>query len=504
MDWSFFFFAFIIIQLYRFVTFGLLLKKNGVSPAMAFVPFYGDLLILKMIQRPWWWILLLYTPIVGPVMLLVIIVESLQVFGKWNMSDFLLGIFTLGLYLPIVALDEKLKYHGATKRGDKSGGRDTVEAIIFAVVAATVIRTFTIEAYTIPTSSMEKSMMVGDFLFVSKVNYGPRLPVTPITIPLVHNTIPLTNIPSFLPWIQFQYRRLPGFNSVKRNDIVVFNYPMDTELPVDKRTNYIKRCVAIAGDSLKVVNRELYVNGEKVQLPSRAKDQYSYIVRTNGVGFNEKTLQELDITEGGQRSQTDFIFLLTDENVEKLRAMSNVAEVVPLIDDSANFSEVMFPQSELFRWNPDNYGSVYIPKKGETVELTAENMPFYRRIIEVYEGNTLEETEEGVFINGEKAERYTFKMNYYWMMGDNRHNSADSRYWGYVPEDHVVGRASFIWMSWNSFADGKDKIRWSRLFTFIHGEGKPISFFPYFITALALFYGVRFVRRKRSKHVGKG
>jgi signal peptidase I len=481
---------FLALQLIRFIGFGGLVAKSGDKAWKTLIPIWGELVILKMIRRPWWWIFLIYAPIVGYIMYAVIIVESLQVFKRRSFQDHLLGVVTAGLYLRLVSMDEKIEFKGPELRGFKGKGRDWTEAIVFAIVAATVIRTFTIEAYTIPTSSMEKSMMIGDFLFVSKINYGPRLPMTPISVPLVHNTVPMTNIPSFVEWLEIPYWRIPGFAKVKNNDIVVFNYPMDSDLPVDKRTNYIKRCVGIPGDTVQVVDAVLYVNGHTADLPERAHPQFAYSVVTNRPLSKrefEALSSERDITEGGVQNANmkEFAFLLTEDNVAYLEEDSRVQNVSPIIEQKDRSNEMIFPQSPNFPWNPDQYGPIYIPKKGVEIELTAENHVFYDRLIRFYEGHSFEVTKEGFVIDGELTDTYTPEMNYYWMMGDNRHNSLDSRFWGFVPEDHIVGRASFVWMSYNKFGSGVNKIRWNRLFTFIHGKGKPVSLFPYFLVLLA-------------------
>jgi len=353
------------------------------------------------------------------------------------------------------------------KQVKKSKVREWTEAIIFAVIAATLIRTFAIEAYTIPTPSMEKSLMVGDFLFVSKMSYGPRLPMTPLSFPFAHNTLPIVGTNSYLEWIKWDYRRLPGWTEIKNNDVVVFNYPMEDSRPVDKQDNYIKRCVGIAGDTLEIRDRVVFINGKAIEQPTRA--QFKYHVKTDGSGFNPKSLEKMDVTEGGPITEEgDFLFSLTAENADKMKEFANVKGIQPYSAPKDYYTEDVFPYTAFYPWNLDNYGPIILPKRGMTMPLDSNNINIYRRAIQVYEKNEVEERDGKIFINGNEATSYTFNMNYYWMMGDNRHNSLDSRYWGFVPEDHIVGKAVFVWMSLDYNASLFNKIRWSRVFRTIH------------------------------------
>ena len=367
-------------------------------------------------------------------------------------------------------------------------------AIVFATVVATLIHIFFFQMYVIPSSSMEKSLLVGDYLYVSKVTYGPQMPNTPVAFPFVHHTMPFSQTKkSFSEAIKLPYKRLKGLRQIERNDVVVFNFPAgDTVLvenqavtyydvlrdyqeqygkqkgrellekqynivyrPVDKRENYIKRCVALPGDSIKIVDGELFING-KVQ-DKVVEKQYCYSINTSEP-LSQYAIDELGITEISG-SGNNYFSPLTDQMVERLLKMKNVKSVTRYIA-----TDESFPHDPHYKWTADNMGSLWIPKKGATITLTQENLPLYERIIDVYEDNDLEVKNGEIFINGEKAESYTFKMDYYWMMGDNRHNSADSRYWGFVPEDHIVGKASFIWMSADQRGSFPTNIRWNRLF----------------------------------------
>ncbi len=480
-------------------------KKPG---WMALVPVYNTYLMMKLAGRPIYWFFLQFIPVVGWFITLGILVEFIKVFGKFKFWEHALVVLTGGLYFIYLGLDPKTKYIGPeqARKHKKGTAREWIDAGVFAVVAATLIRTFIFEAYTIPTGSMEKTLLINDFLFVSKFSYGPRIPNTPLAIPFVHNTLPVTNTKSYVEWIHIPYTRWFA-SPVKRGDVVVFNFPQgDTVIdkpeyqsqrpyyqvirqvgnnnpdsgrqivlndpddypiitrPVDKEENYIKRCVGIPGDTLQIKNQVIYINGQKQQFPPESETDYTVV--TKGQPLDESIMKddyELDINGDNPDNRPDIVqtgppnqynMLLTWRAKEKMQQSGLALSITPNIDSERD----VFPYFETGTWSRDNYGPFWIPAKGATLNLTALNYPLYERVIRVYENNKFEMKDGKFYLNDTPVTQYTFRMNYYWMMGDNRHGSQDSRYWGFVPDDHIVGEAALIWMSWHK------GVRWSRLF----------------------------------------
>jgi signal peptidase I len=385
---------------------------------------------------------------------------------------------------------KKIESSNNLPKPKKSLLREWLDSILFAVVAATLIRFLTVEAFAIPTPSMENSLMVGDYLFVSKLHYGIRTPKTPLQVPLTHQKIWGTNIPSYSTAIQLPMFRLPGFSRVKNGDVVVFNYPPlkpgEPDYPTDLRTNLIKRCIGIPGDVLEIRQEQVYINGKL--FPTPARSETTYFVKTTEV-LNERFFRKYDIVNDFKSAEGPFInwqplaiyndttrtyvltgyrVNMTQENLRKFKEFDWVKSIEPMTDPAGQAAPGMYGGST-FVWNPDNFGPLTVPKKGATIPINEQTIALYGPVIKRYEENEqIEMTPASVRINGQLITSYTFKQDYYFMMGDNRHNSEDSRYWGFVPEDHIVGKAVFVWMSIDPVpADIWHKIRWSRIFRVI-------------------------------------
>jgi signal peptidase I len=522
------FIFFLIIQvIHGFGTWKLYLKA-GRKAWEAFVPVYNAIVLMKIINRSPWWTILLFLPIVNLIMFAVVWVETARSFGKNKMLDTFLAVITLGFYNYYLNYAADVTYIQDRSLHPKSGSGEWTGSILFAIVAATIVHTYFIQPYTIPTSSLEKSLLVGDFLFVSKFHYGARVPMTTVAAPMVHDTIPVLKKKSYLfndditkketSWLnklQLPYLRIPGFEKIKRNEIVVFNQPADTLLdmnnfrpdrnyykPIDKKTNLVKRCVGTPGDSLEVRNGYIYINGEQNVLPDRAHLQFSYYVQPKTNQFNPKFLaNRYDITDrfGIINSQNTYYFsAISDNALAKFKNHPNVASITPIKEEKGIRDPNIFPHDPSYNWNNDFFGPLYIPEAGKTIELNLNVLPLYKRLITEYEGNTLKTQGNQILINGEVANTYTFKQDYYWMMGDNRHNSLDARAWGFVPFNHVVGKPVLVWMSWDTNGDGFNKIRWERLFTTVHGSGKAVSYFIPFLVVLFGWIGFNKFRKRRK------
>lgn len=598
-----------VILFYTIIGTWKLFEKAGRKQWEGLIPIYNIFVWLKIINKPWWWGLILLVPGWNQLLMFGAMNVSMgRIFNRFSAKDTIMQIVVPFIYFPMLAYDETAQYFGETnwkdkeqrerrklsdqiallfasfgiinvlvillkltgtkdKAGTKSVVKEWGDSIVFALIAASMIRGYVLEAFTIPTPSMEKELLVGDFLFVNKLSYGTRVPFTPLSFPLAHNTIPYTYMNSYSTAIKLPYYRLPGFGDVKRNDIVVFNHPVgDTALfgrfpesvgaggeiqghnyfqfvrqeayrlsrksfsdffanknyyenyarnnilnnkilfdfdkgvefsisgytsrPIDKKENYIKRCVAVGGDILEIKNGQLFINGEESNVGINVN--YNHIVTFNrtlakveidrfkeNYGFNigqYKDIKDIHDYKFLPRSPKCIINMSKDIKPKLIEDVNSgmygnlrILNVEQSIDSSINLLHSYistYPNHPKFPWTVDNYGPLWMPKKGESIELTEDNWIKYERCIAVYEHNeSVEKKQDGIYINGEKVTHYTFKQNYYYMIGDNRHNSADSRMWGFVPEDHVVGKGLFVWMSKDlekGWFDGG--VRWNRIF----------------------------------------
>jgi signal peptidase I len=336
---------------------------------------------------------------------------------------------------------------------------DWLKALAIAILVILFARCFLFEIYSIPSTSMEKTLVKGDFIFVSKISYGARLPITPVTLPFFRNIY--SNI------FHFPYFRFFGITSIKTNDIIVFNYPIRDEVPIDRRVPFVKRCIAVAGDTLKIKNGKVFINRTEIAEPDDV--EFNYIVKTDSIQLRPEQLDSMGITEGGAIDETGtYNLTMTKKNARIIKKMHNVTKTEVMCEDSGLYAENLFPSSMYYSWNMDNYGPLVVPAKGMTVKLNKITLPLYYRIISVYERNKLVIKNDSIFeINGKRARAYTFKMNYYFVMGDNRHNSADSRFWGFVPEDHIIGKVKMILFSIDKEKHFLNRIRWNRFFNYI-------------------------------------
>ncbi len=561
----------LVIQVIHFLGTWKLYVKAGRKAWEAAIPVYNAIVLMQIINRPKWWVILLFIPIINLLMFPVVWVETIRSFGRNSLWESWAVVLTLGFYIYYVNYALDVKYIEDRSLQPTTAVGEWVSSIVFAVVAATLVHTYFIQPYVIPTGSLERTLRVGDLLFVSKFHYGARVPMTAVAAPMVHDTLPLVGQPSYLRKPQLPYLRLPGFKGVKRNDIVVFSWPADTvrqffvkekgvRKPIDKKSNYVKRCVGVPGDSLEVRDGLVFIDGKQLELTDRAKPQYDYMVY-GSKGISSKLLTELDVNDfqrkyiipspnlsqgqvdllnqyaiGSNRRKDGKIEVftrkygipaneanqvslrlseekslqkqatLTDEMVASLRANTTIDSVVKIIEPKGVGN--LFPQHVEHPSNYDQLGPIYIPEEGKTVALNLQVLPFYKKIIKEYEGNTLSVSGNEIKINGNVATTYTFKQDYYWMMGDNRDHSEDSRAWGYVPANHIVGTPIFIWMSFDNFTDSKGRMnavwkwkpRWDRIFTTVNGSGEPVSYFKWFLIALGGYFAFDFFwKKKRNK-----
>ena len=529
-----------------------LLKRAGLNSMLGYIPLVNLVLMLKLTKRPWYCFFVLLCPGINLMLLAVMNVETGIAFGKSKTKDqWMFGVLPWIAFPSLAYKETSLSYLGPRDWTSKKKTmiREWSEALLFAVIAASAIRTFFFEAFTIPTPSMEKSMLVGDYLFVSKLSYGPKVPQTPLSVPFLHNALPGGMTNSYSEAMSLPYFRLPGFGSVERLDAVVFNFPHgDTIMvdpfyaghdyysyvrkegivlatgyekyaanperfnqlarnnfaikklctvcgyernqrapkpmpiggvryrPMDKRENYVKRCIGVPGDNLSIINRQVHIDGQPLQDPEGVMHSYQFQVKSPAA--LRKIYAEYKVNINDRNSMNDsgatvYQSSFTAADAAALRSNSDIMKI-EVNNDTLPESfdpQALFPNSSMApfnTWTRDNFGPVHIPSKGETVPLTPENIALYRRVIQNYEGNTLKVVDGKAIINGAAADSYTFKQGYYWMMGDNRHQSADSRYWGFVPEDHIVGKPVFTWFSKEdpNYQESAE-LRWKRMFRFV-------------------------------------
>ena len=560
IEWIYFF---LIYNGLIFVGSQKLFRLAGVPGWHAIIPFYNIIKHLDIIQRPRWWIILVFIPVINLLMIPVVWVEFIKRFNHNSKIDRILVIVTLGFYFFYISyVSSKTKL---VKEISFSGFERSIGSFIFAIVIATIVHNYFLQPFVIPTGSLEKTLRVGDFLLVSKFHYGARVPSTVVTLPMVHDTIPIIKTRSYLKSPQLPYIRIPGFQEIKNNDIVVFNWPADTVRrffvkekgvikPRDKKSNYVKRALGIPGDTIEIKDGIIFINGKKNVLPDRAKPIFTYNIRSEK-GVSSNKLKEIGIegfirkfiinnlTPRSYEEISNYILSISNTNdneylvytddsgiplsiirdnnitiselIDSTREISLTYEDAFKIENSNLFDTIyrvtqskgvsnlnFFPNNNNFKWNNDYLGPIYIPKKGDQIDLSLDNLPLYKKIIKDYEFNDIEISNGKIIINSEEQDSYTFKQDYYWMMGDNRYNSEDSRVWGFVPFDHVLGKPVFIWMSIDGLFNGIEnwKFRWDRIFTTIGLDGEPRSYLPHFIVFIFLWQLYVFIKRRKSKN----
>ena len=501
-------------------------KKAGVAGWKAVVPIWNIVEWLRICRKRWSWYVAFLIPGINIFMFLLLVQETAKCFRRTRFWEQLGAILLPCVYLPIIGLNRWQFHDPKAEPTEKVGEvRDWTEAIVFALIAAVLIRGFVFELFSIPSSSMEKSLLVGDHLVVDKLAYGPRVIMTPLSLPLVHNSVGVSTN-SYLEWPQLPYHRFPGYSKVKRFDAVVFNFPagdtivsnfpgcqrtyyeavrssgreavlagrgyfsdkdaMGREVrtpagevktrPLDKREHYIKRCIGLPGEDLEIVRQQVLINGKAIEPPRDAQQNYQVVFasQANVIGLLEGAGVRYEDIEsaigakgndpyGWNRDEWGNINVMVPLTVSQVSFLEwkkeSVLGLAPIVFDKPDSSMSIFPNAPGYYWSVDNFGPIHIPAAGEVIELTKENLPLYLRIITAYEHNTLEVRNGKIIINGEATTSYKIKQNYYWMMGDNRHNSQDSRFWGFVPEDHIVGRAARVLWNWDT--DHK-RVRWER------------------------------------------
>jgi signal peptidase I len=560
-QWLIFFLA---VQLVHGLGTFKLYQKAGHEGYKAFIPVYNLIAALSFLERPKWWTILFFLPIINLILFPVLWIDLLYAFKKKPKSiEMLWVILSLGLYLVPLNYASSTEFQTNRQKPEQTKTGEWLSSLTFAVVAATLVHTYFLQPYAIPTGSLERTLRIGDFLIVSKFHYGARIPMTAVSTPMVHDTLPILKVKSYLKKPQIPYLRLPGIEKVKKNDIVVFNWPADTvrqffvkekgvKKPIDKKSNYVKRCVGTPGDTLEIIDGFVYINGVQLELDERARPMYNHkVYSSNGVSpnlliqadaddFSRKFIVE-NLTQDQYNALVPHLIGVnqTAEGNIELYTMSHGIPIAVLRENRIALKEPLsteitanltlagaellaqhpsidsismdltpkgvsgyniFPQNDKYTWNEDQFGPIYLPKEGDEIELNLTTYPIYKKLLTEYEGNSIELVDGKFILNGSPSDRVSITKNYYWMMGDNRDHSEDSRSWGFVPEDHILGKPIFIWMSWDHFNDGllKMKPRWDRFFTTVKGPGQPQSYLWVFVLGLVGYFGFKAVRKRKK------
>ena len=541
-----------------------LYQKAGQAGYKAFIPVYNLIVALSFLERPKWWAILFFLPIINLILFPVFWIDLLYAFKKKPKSiEMLWVILSLGLYLVPLNYTSNIEFQTNRQKPEQTKTGEWLSSLTFAVVAATLVHTYFLQPYAIPTGSLERTLRIGDFLIVSKFHYGARIPMTAVSTPMVHDTLPILKVKSYLKKPQIPYLRLPGIEKVKKNDIVVFNWPADTvrqffvkekgvKKPIDKKSNYVKRCVGTPGDTLEIIDGFVYINGVQLELDERARPMYNHkvysskgvspnlLIQADADDFSRKFIAE-SLTQdqynalvphliGVNQTAEGNIELYTTSNGIPIAVLreNRIALKEPLSTEiTANLTLAgaallsqhpsidsvsmdltprgvsgynIFPQNDQYIWNEDQFGPIYLPKEGDEIELSIATYPIYKKLLTEYEGNSIELVNGEFVVNGSPSERVSITKNYYWMMGDNRDHSEDSRSWGFVPEDHILGKPIFIWMSWDHFNEGllNMKPRWDRFFITVKGPGQPQSYLWVFVLGLVGYFGFKAVRKRKK------